>query len=112
MVVLSTIGLFLGLLSLGYLVLMMLASIRSPTLSNVQPANYFIIAIAAHQAEDVIAHTIERLLALDYPAHLYSIYIVTDQCSDNTAVLARRAGAVVHERNDGPRNGKGAALSW
>ena len=49
---------------------------------------------------------------LDYPAKLISIYIVADHCSDNTAAIAREAGAVVHERNTGPRGGKGTALNW
>jgi len=52
------------------------------------------------------------LRAMDYPIHLFSIRIVADYCSDNTAKAARQAGAVVYERNQGPRSGKGAALSW
>lgn len=37
---------------------------------------------------------------------------MADHCSDDTAEAARQAGAHVHERNEGPRTGKGAALSW
>jgi cellulose synthase/poly-beta-1,6-N-acetylglucosamine synthase-like glycosyltransferase len=51
-----------------------------------------------------------RVLA--YPANLFSIHVVADHCSDNTAEVAHKAGAFVHERNEGPRTGKGAALSW
>ncbi|MEW6404221.1 MAG: glycosyltransferase family 2 protein, partial [Chloroflexota bacterium] len=72
----------------------------------------FIIVIPAHDEAGVIGATVSRLLAIDYPAHLFSIHIIADHCSDNTAEVARRAGAVVHERNEGPRTGKGAALSW
>ncbi len=43
---------------------------------------------------------------------MVGIHIVADHCSDATAGLARQAGAVGHERNEGPRTGKGAALSW
>jgi cellulose synthase/poly-beta-1,6-N-acetylglucosamine synthase-like glycosyltransferase len=60
----------------------------------------------------VIAATVKRLKRLDYPRELFSIHVVADHCSDQTAVRARQAGAVVHERSEGPRTGKGAALSW
>lgn len=60
----------------------------------------------------MIEETVRKLLALDYPRTLFSVHIVADHCTDETALLARRAGAVVHERREGPRTGKGAALSW
>jgi len=72
----------------------------------------FIIAIPAHDEADVIGATVQGLRTLDYPARLFSIHVVADHCSDDTATVARRAGAFVHERNEGPRTGKGAALSW
>lgn len=60
----------------------------------------------------MIQATVHRMHELAYPAHLFSIHVVADHCSDNTAALARQAGACVHERDEGPRTGKGAALSW
>ncbi len=76
------------------------------------PVTRFAILLPAHDEAAVIAQTVERLRALRYPADLYHIHIVADHCSDDTATLARQAGASVHERNEGPRSGKGAALSW
>jgi cellulose synthase/poly-beta-1,6-N-acetylglucosamine synthase-like glycosyltransferase len=70
------------------------------------------IVLPAHNEASVIGATVGRLLTIEYPEHLYSIHIIADHCSDNTAQAARSAGAVVHERNEGPRTGKGAALSW
>ncbi len=111
----SRIGLFIFSFPLGYLVLLALASMRIvlPKKTARQRSKHrFAIAIAAHNEENVIATTVQRLGALDYPANLFSVHIVADHCSDNTAHIASRAGAVVHERNEGPRTGKGAALSW
>ena len=111
----SEILLFLLLFPLGYLLLLALSAIRSaprPTTRGRTVSNRFMIVIPAHDEAGVIAATVSRLFNLDYPAHLFSVHIIADHCSDNTADAARQAGAVVHERNEGPRTGKGAALSW
>lgn len=103
------------LLPVSYLVVLAIASARRIphfTLNNHTPANRFMIAIPAHDEASVIGATICRLRKLDYPAHLLSIHIVADHCSDQTAESAQQAGAIVHERREGPRTGKGAALSW
>ncbi len=76
------------------------------------PATRFAVLLPAHDEAAVIAQTVERLRALRYPADLYHIFVVADHCSDDTAALARQAGAIVHERNERPRSGKGAALTW
>ncbi|MBI4564509.1 MAG: glycosyltransferase [Planctomycetes bacterium] len=39
------------------------------------------------------------------------IYVIADRCDDDTAAQARRVGAHVYERTDGPP-GKGAAIAW
>jgi 1,2-diacylglycerol 3-beta-glucosyltransferase len=115
MVVLSVLLLiFLG-IPLAYWMLLALASIRPPCAIITEgrtPIYRFVIAIPAHNEANVIETTIRRLRELDYPTDLYSIHIVADHCSDDTALLARMAGAQAHERKEGPRSGKGAALSW
>lgn len=115
MTTVSLIALLICVLPLGYLFFLALASVRSvlpQAICDRHPPHRFVIAIPAHNEASVIEATIQRLHTLDYPANLFSIHIVADHCSDNTAVLARQAGAFVHERNAGPRTGKGAALSW
>jgi len=81
-------------------------------LNHRRPSIRFAIAIPAHDEEAVIEATVQRLRALDYPTGLFGIRVVADHCSDDTAALARRAGAIVYERDEGPRSGKGAALNW
>lgn len=115
MTTISLIVLLISFLPIGYLLLLALASIRSASFeprSGQRPSNRFVIAIPAHDEARVIEDTVRGIRALDYPADLFSVHIVADHCSDNTATLARQAGALVHERNEGPRTGKGAALSW
>ncbi len=115
MAVISLVALVLCLIPAGYWFLLALGSVRQArrlTWQDRRPEHRFLIAIPAHDEERVIARTVQRLRELDYPSDLYAIHIVADHCSDATAALARQAGAVVHERNEGPRSGKGAALSW
>lgn len=111
----SELLLLLLLFPLGYLVLLALGAIRPtprPDPRGHSPSTRFMIVIPAHDEAGVIGGTVSRLRAIDYPADLFSIHIVADHCSDDTADAARQAGAVAHERNEGPRTGKGAALSW
>ena len=114
-ITISEIVLLLLLFPLGYLLLLALGAIRSastPDTYGRSPSTRFMIVIPAHDEANVIRATVSRLLAINYPVHLFSIHIIADHCSDNTAEAARHAGAIVHERNEGPRTGKGAALSW
>jgi 1,2-diacylglycerol 3-beta-glucosyltransferase len=105
--------LLMVLLAACYLFLLAVASARgSSAVIKQQPFTRFAIVIPAHDEASVIAETVNRLSGLDYPEELFTIHIVADHCSDSTAEAARHAGAVVHERNEGPRTGKGAALSW
>jgi 1,2-diacylglycerol 3-beta-glucosyltransferase len=106
---------FITLLPLGYLLLLALSSSHSPEfpqMSGSKPSHRFAIAIPAHNEENVIGDTVTQLRKSDYPGSLFDVHIVADYCTDKTAVTAQRAGAFVHERNGGPRTGKGAALSW
>jgi cellulose synthase/poly-beta-1,6-N-acetylglucosamine synthase-like glycosyltransferase len=68
------------------------------------------ILIPAHDEAGGIAATVAALRA-DAPAET-RLLVVADNCSDDTAALARAAGAEVVERNDRERRGKGFALAF
>jgi cellulose synthase/poly-beta-1,6-N-acetylglucosamine synthase-like glycosyltransferase len=67
---------------------------------------------AAHNEEKVIGALLENLRILRYPDHLYDIYVIADNCTDRTAQVARRYGALVYERFNDLEKGKGYALEW
>lgn len=68
--------------------------------------------IAARNESSVIAQLIDSIRQQDYPAELVRIFVVADNCTDNTAQVARDAGAVVYERFNQDLVGKGYALDF
>lgn len=76
------------------------------------PLHRFAALICARNEEHVIGELIASLKAQDYPASLLDIYVLADNCTDDTARAARDAGAVVFERFNKDRVGKGYALDF
>ena len=74
--------------------------------------NKFMAIIPAHNEEAVVANLIESLKKQDYPKELFDIYVIADNCTDSTAEIARKAGAIVYERFDEEHKTKGYALNW
>ncbi len=85
---------------------------REDPLNKYPPSKKFALIIAAHNEELVIAHIIDSLSKQNYPKNLYDIYVVADNCSDRTAEIARKNGALVFERFNKDERGKGFALEW
>lgn len=72
----------------------------------------FMAIIPAHNEEAVVANLVESLKNQNYDRELYDIYVIADNCTDNTAKVAREAGAIVYERFDATKKTKGYALDW
>ena len=68
--------------------------------------------IAAHNEEAVIANLVQSIREQDYPSDLIDIFVVADACTDDTARVAREAGAIVYERNDLARKGKSWVMDY
>ena len=81
-----------------------------PLLTNKK--HKFMAIIPAHNEETVIANLIDSLKKQDYPKELLDIYVIADNCTDNTAKVAKEAGAIVYERFDETKKTKGYAMQW
>ena len=77
-----------------------------------EKTNKFMAIIPAHNEEAVVENLILSLQKQDYPKDSYDIYVIADNCTDNTAKIAKAAGAIVYERFDPMHKTKGAALNW
>ena len=72
----------------------------------------YAVTIAARNEEAVIANLIESIRRQDYPSEYVTIFVVADNCTDKTAEIARKAGAVCYERFDKEHCTKGYALQY
>ena len=74
--------------------------------------NRFAVLIAARNEKTVIGQLIDSINKQDYPRELIDIYVVADNCTDDTADVARQHGATVYERFDKEHVSKGFALQF
>lgn len=95
-----------------YLAIVALLNMKTDTLSQSDFANSFAVIIPAHNEEEGIQATIDNCLKLDYPTEMYEIVVVADNCSDNTATIAKENGVSCLERFDKENRGKGFALAF
>jgi cellulose synthase/poly-beta-1,6-N-acetylglucosamine synthase-like glycosyltransferase len=95
-----------------YLCVSFFGILRKKNIEKVKPKRSFALIVAAHNEEVVIDDIIESLKGLDYPKKLYDIFVIADNCTDNTALKARKKGVFVYERKTIGKRGKGYALEW
>ena len=71
----------------------------------------YAVLISARNEQNVIGHLLDSINAQDYPKNLVTVFVVADNCTDDTARVAREHGAVVYERFNHVKVGKGYALN-
>lgn len=72
----------------------------------------YAVLISARNESAVIAHLIHSIKTQTYPGNLVDVFVVADNCTDNTADISRKAGAIVYERFNKSLVGKGYALHY
>ena len=80
-----------------------------------KPANKFhkyAILIAARNEKAVIGNLLDSIKRQDYPQDYLTVFVVADNCTDNTAEIARNKGAVCYERFNDTQKTKGFALQF
>lgn len=68
------------------------------------------VLICARNEEGVIGQLISSIKAQDYPESLVEVFVMADNCTDNTRIEAAKAGATVYTRRNSHRVGKGYAM--
>jgi cellulose synthase/poly-beta-1,6-N-acetylglucosamine synthase-like glycosyltransferase len=103
--------------ALGFAVIGIFASHRKDedgktSLSHiVPPTTNFLVVVPAHNESSGLIATVKSVLGQNYP-HVRCV-VVADNCTDDTAEVAKAAGAHdVLVRTDLDKQGKGHALTW
>jgi len=95
-----------------YIFISIFGNKRAETDRGEIPVHNYAVLIAARNESQVIAQLISSIQGQSYPKENMTIFVVADNCTDNTADIAENAGAIVWERADKNQAGKGYALNF
>ena len=86
--------------------------LKKPKKFEASAQHRFAVVVSARNESSVIGNLIASIRSQNYPRELVDIFIIADNCTDNTAEIAPSAGAIVYERFNKEQVGKGYALDW
>lgn len=92
-------------------VLIALPKKRRDAAENTELKRYAVL-IAARNEEKVLPNLVCSIREQEYPPELIDIFVVADNCTDGTALVAGKSGAIVWQRNNKEKIGKGYALEF
>ncbi len=105
-------GLFLSILSFHepyYQLIGLFFTRKFPPAKNYHK---YAVLIPGRNEEKVIGNLIKSIKAQDYPQEYLTIFVCADNCTDNTAAVARENGAVVYEHFNPDERTKGFAVKY
>jgi len=86
--------------------------VQDKPVAQVDPKKRFAVIIPAHNEEMTIGTALESWKMVQYPSNLFEVYVIADNCTDQTSEIARAHGAACFTRQDTEKTGKGHALAW
>lgn len=92
------------------LVYVIVSLLKKPPELTARKNHRYAALICARNESEVISDIIRSIRMQNYPSRLISVFVVADNCTDNTADVAEREGATVFVRNNPKVVGKGYAL--
>lgn len=94
------------------LVYVVVSLVKAPKALVARRDHRYAVLISARNESSVIADLLRSLQQQDYPTDLVDVYVIADNCDDDTAEIARECGATVFKRFNKKKIGKGYALNW
>ncbi len=86
-------------------------NINKKLIKKHKPKHKFAILIASRNEEGVIEHLVKSLLQQDYPKDLFDVYVIPNNCTDDTEKVAKKAGAEIIKCTV-PTKSKGEVLKF
>ncbi|MBR6405749.1 MAG: glycosyltransferase family 2 protein [Lachnospiraceae bacterium] len=83
---------------------------KKPKMHKETQLHHYAVLVAARNEAPVIEELIRSIRQQDYPSELVDIYVMADNCTDDTAAIAEQAGATVYRRFNHNQIGKGYVL--
>lgn len=75
-------------------------------------ATIFKVLVPAHNEELLLSDLLNSLRAQDYPENMYEVVVVADNCTDQTAKIAKHENVRTVERKNSRFVGKGYAIEY
>ncbi|MEC0305209.1 glycosyltransferase family 2 protein [Paenibacillus lautus] len=104
--------LFLAAVGVYQFVFSLFGLVKRKKKQQFEPNKSFAVLVAAHNEEQVVGALMENLKQLNYPKHLYDVFVICDNCTDRTAEIVRAHGMNACVRTNQNLRGKGYAIEW
>ena len=111
-IIMFPIQIIVGIFTIYYTVIALFGMWHRKETNLAAPKSRFAIVVPAHNEAMVLGDLLDNLRILKYPKELYDVFVIADNCTDNTAEIARAHGAHVFERENKELVGKGYAMDW
>lgn len=85
---------------------------KKPVVPEAKRNHKFAVVISARNESAVIGYLVKSIKEQNYPQELIDVFVIADNCTDDTADVARKAGATVIPRHNEKEIGKGYALDY
>ncbi len=85
---------------------------KPQTYPDARTEHSFGIVITARNERLVIGNLLDSIAVQNYDMSRVRVFVVADNCTDDTADICRAKGAVVYERNDPEKARKGYAMEY
>lgn len=83
------------------IIMILFCWLKEKKFPETEKKNKIAVIICGRDEEASIGETVRDLLnKQNYPKDLFDVYVVADNCTDKTAEVARKAGAIVYEHID------------
>ncbi len=103
---------FLSLFTFHYAAYVIIGIFFTKKFKPAKNMHKYAILIPARNEEAVIGNLLNSIKRQDYPSELITVFVVADNCTDNTANIARKHGAICYERFNEHDRTKGFALEF
>ncbi len=112
-IIIGLVGIYISLYVLYNLSLILVHFFVSKRTSfKFSTATIFKVLVPAHNEELLLSELMNSLRAQDYPENMYEVVVVADNCTDQTAKIAKHENVRTVERKNSRFVGKGYAIKY